>query len=241
MLRTYRFLPLFFIVLLFITIGGFYQSYFALFPKFDGLPFVMHLHAFSFLIWFTLLIVQPILIRKKRVDLHRILGKFSYFVVAVILVTILAMTKFSYHRELALQKPEDEIFTTLIRPFVDFLFFAGFYVLAMLNTKKVFVHIAFIIASTLVIVEPAMGRMVAAILASGRLWILMLMSICLYGIPLVLMVLEKIKFERKLFFSPYLLIFILMIFKDQVIIPIGGESAVWQKIANWIAVNFFYK
>lgn len=239
MIKTYRFLPVFFVIILLVTIGGFYQSYFGFFPDFVELPFIMHLHAISFLIWFALLIIQPMLIRKKKLAWHRVLGKFSYGVVAVILFTILAMTKFSYDRELALHKSEAEILATLIRPFVDAIYFVGFYLAAVLNAKKLFVHISFIIATSLVIVEPAMGRMVPVIIASGKLWILMLMSVILYGIPLVLMVIEKIKFKRKMLTSPYLLIFVLMMFKDQILIPIGGESTLWHQFAKWMAMNFF--
>lgn len=40
----------------------------------------------------SLLILQPILIRKKRLDIHRLLGKGSYLLIPLIFISIILLT-----------------------------------------------------------------------------------------------------------------------------------------------------
>lgn len=79
--KAYKNLSLFFIAILVIVILGFFKTYFGLFPNFRNVTSIQHIHGSLFLLWFVMLIVQPILIRKRKYKWHRVIGKVSYFLV----------------------------------------------------------------------------------------------------------------------------------------------------------------
>ena len=74
--------------LLMLSIVAFWQSYYIVF--FTSEVYV-HFHAFTAILWFALLIVQPYLIKKRKVNLHRMLGKISYPVAGLVVISILLL------------------------------------------------------------------------------------------------------------------------------------------------------
>ncbi|MDR9418311.1 hypothetical protein [Gracilimonas sp.] len=74
--------------LLLLSIVAFWQSYYLLF--FES-SFYVHFHAFTAIFWFALLIVQPYLIKKRLLDLHRTLGKISYSIAGLVIISILLL------------------------------------------------------------------------------------------------------------------------------------------------------
>ena len=96
--KSYRFLPYFFATFFVVVIACFYQSYFGEFPDFQNVispignvPITIttttHFHATMVVMWLLLLIIQPFLIVQKKVALHRLLGKVSYFIVALMVLS----------------------------------------------------------------------------------------------------------------------------------------------------------
>jgi hypothetical protein len=57
---------------------GFYPTYFGLFPAFAGTSASIHFHVATLLLWLALAVVQPALVRRRNIALHRRLGKLSY-------------------------------------------------------------------------------------------------------------------------------------------------------------------
>lgn len=110
----------------FITVIGFYPTYFGKIRAFHELPTIMHLHAVAFLIWMTLLIIQPLLILKKKVSLHRKVGKLSFFIVSILAITAIGMIKIQYKRLSGLGGEESEILAQLCKPMIDILVFVVF-------------------------------------------------------------------------------------------------------------------
>ena len=75
--KSYRNLVFFFFGIAVVIFIGFFKTYFGLFPSFAGVKTFHHFHASLLLLWLLLLIVQPMLIKYKRFELHRWLGRFS--------------------------------------------------------------------------------------------------------------------------------------------------------------------
>ncbi len=73
------------ITIVLITFLGFFKPYFIKFPLFENT------HLFTFSCWFVLLILQPILIRQKKLELHKKVGSLSYFLAPILSLTILFM------------------------------------------------------------------------------------------------------------------------------------------------------
>ena len=108
--KSYRYLPYFFAAFTVLVIYCFNQSYFSHIPDFENvispignvpitITAITHFHALMITIWLLMLIVQPILIIKKQVKWHRLVGKASYVVVALLVISILMVVYQEQTRE----------------------------------------------------------------------------------------------------------------------------------------------
>ena len=86
--KAYQNVNYFVLVILAFVIWGFYRTYFGLFPSFTGITTVQHFHGFMMLSWFVMLLVQPLLIRRKKIELHRTVGMLSYILMPLLLISI---------------------------------------------------------------------------------------------------------------------------------------------------------
>jgi hypothetical protein len=71
-----------------VAIGGFSFSYW--FKLFD-VPFRYHVHGLSATLWYMLLIIQPYIYQRKKIQLHRTIGKFSLLVAGAVFASALLM------------------------------------------------------------------------------------------------------------------------------------------------------
>jgi hypothetical protein len=148
--KAYKNIGLFIIVVFVFVILGFYNSYYGLIPSFKGVTVAMHIHGTIMLGWFLLLIVQPILIRQNKFQLHKKVGKLSYVLAPLVVFSILLASKAQFVHNLNLQTREDNISVlTLDLPLA--ITFAAFYILAMLNKKSAAIHMRYMISTALLI------------------------------------------------------------------------------------------
>lgn len=80
-------------LLLFVFLG-FWPSYFGAFlpgsemiPPVGGVLWVIHLHAFVFVVWFLLIIVETVLIMRRRIAAHMKIGRYGIFLGATVFLT----------------------------------------------------------------------------------------------------------------------------------------------------------
>jgi len=223
---AYKNISYFFGAILLLVIVGFFNSYFGRFPHFNGLPDMAHLHAIGFLAWFALLIIQPLLIRYKQVGIHRLLGKFSYFLVPYIIFTIIGMMKHSYsihgtHYLIAAQPP------ALYFSMIGAITFTTFYILAIVNRKNTAFHMRYIIVSSIALINPAISRFFGAELklgpAGGPLTA-MFVILTITG----LIIYDKVKLKKV--YKPYVVALIFNIMENISILTFIHTHA-WQSIA----------
>lgn len=148
---------LFFSFVVVVSVIGFFNSYLKFFPDFSRFPFVIHFHFSAFTAWFLLLIAQPILIKRKKVDLHKRVGKLTYFLAPILVVTILILAGDQVKREVLL--PESNAHITAFVALIDVVLFSLFYIIAMTKSKNFRWHVAFLIAATLVVLNPGLSRL----------------------------------------------------------------------------------
>jgi hypothetical protein len=234
--KLYRNSSLLFAAILVLVFLGFYHTYFRFFPTFAGFPLIMHLHAAAFLLWFVLLIVQPLLIRKKMLAAHRLVGKISYVLVPLIVFTIIGMTRYEYYRDIG-TTPRDEELSDFLMSYLDLASFAGYYLVAMLNRKNLSVHVAFIIASSLVLLGPGLGRFMSHLFHSFTVTVVVTYG-TIYGVLIGLMIYEKVRAGKPILRSYYLLILCLFI-TEHLLIFKADHSRVWLWIADKIARYLF--
>lgn len=156
--RSYKYIGYFFLAIFIIVVIGFFKSYFGLIPDFINVDATMHFHGMVLTTWFGLLIVQPILIRKKQFQVHRLLGKSSYVLVPIIIYSMIIITKHMYVREGSTSMTEKERLADLFLPLSQMVAFAILYILAMINKKKTPFHLRYIIACSLVLLSPGLER-----------------------------------------------------------------------------------
>lgn len=149
---------------------GFFPTYFG--KLFQNLPSIFHIHAFFMLLWIGMAIVQPYLIKKKKTKIHKRIGKLSYFLMPVVLFTAWLMIRHSYFKFMAdetirmakegasLTAPQMTIHAAeYMRIGVLYWFWLGlFYVLAVINKRKMVFHATYMFAAILTLLGPTVDR-----------------------------------------------------------------------------------
>lgn len=132
---------------------GFWASYFAKF--FDSsliYSCYFHFQTVIVLLWMVVLITQPILIRNKKFAIHRVIGKSTYllFPLIIISVVLLVHSRIPYYKK----NIEMEIFI----PFKDLFTLSVAYGIAIINQRKIEIHARGMIATGIIFIEPALAR-----------------------------------------------------------------------------------
>ena len=99
--RAYRNLGFVLLALVPIFIAGFWVPYLSQIPAFDAATTPpVHIHAVLLFSWIVLMIAQPLAIRFGAYPLHRLLGKVSYVLMALIVPFSLAMIVKEYRENI---------------------------------------------------------------------------------------------------------------------------------------------
>lgn len=190
----------FFIFVVLISLLGFFNTYLKFFPDLNKFPIIIHIHFLAFVAWFSLLIIQPILIKRNKINLHRKIGKLSYFLAIVLVITILILAYNQISREIVL--PQNSAAITAFIALIDIVSFSLFYIIAMTKSKNLRWHIAFLMAATLVVLNPGLSRLLNQI----QHGLGMITAVFLpFAISISLVIFEKFKYKRPIFKSPYFL------------------------------------
>jgi len=150
-MKNYKYLGYFSILLLPITFLAFYKTYFVQFPNFitEKIDGYIHLHTIIASIWVFILIGQPILIIRKKNKLHKVIGKLSYILFPLLILSFIPLIINMFHSE-----HQKAIFF----PISDSILLITFYSLAIYNRKNVSKHMRFMIGTALVFLGPIIGR-----------------------------------------------------------------------------------
>lgn len=117
---------------------------------------VTHFHALFIIIWLLMLIVQPILIVQKKLEWDRWVGKASYVVVALMVVSLILIINQEQSREKSLPV------------------FLVFYGLAIYFRRKPAYHARFMVMTVIPFINPAIARLLMNGLAvQFGLWLLL--------------------------------------------------------------------
>ena len=191
--RTYRYLGYFFLLLIPLIYAGFYKSYFQSFPFAKNIHVFEHLHAFIASIWVLILIVQPFLILNNKTAIHRKVGKLSYIVFPLLIVSFVPQI-------VKIIRTED--MANLFFPLGDGVLLIAFYSLAIYNRKTTSKHMRYMIASALVLLGPTWGLIGGSLLGMSDLLTQNIQYAIIYSI-LAGLTLYDIRNKKNYF--PYLL------------------------------------
>lgn len=221
-----------FIALLLICLLGFYPTYISKFPEMVGFTSAHHFHGLMALLWILLLIVQPFLIRAKKYELHRQLGKLGYVIMPLLVVSLFFVAKATYLRNIKTM-PEVEALAILPNGTVEIFDFSILFILAMFYRKNTAYHLRFMASTGLMMVGPGLGRMMVS---AGLPFPVVLLIIILSttGVALVWMILD-IRNKKSAFpMGTFVLLGLSAFF-----INANNHSAWWQGFAKWWVNTLF--
>jgi hypothetical protein len=156
------------IVMLIIMIHvGFFSSYIKFFPRFEDATIEgrgpisfnapIHFHGVVMMGWVFMLLLQPILIRKRKMNLHRQVGRLSYILAPLVLLSIFLVNQHAYHKVLK-TAGESQAVAALALIFPAFVFFAILYFLAIRYRHRPALHMRFMCSTAFLFIPPALDR-----------------------------------------------------------------------------------
>ena len=143
-------------------IGLFLFSFVVFWPRYysrlSDASFYLHLHAITAILWFALLVAQPLLIKKRKLKLHRLLGKLSFPVAVMMVISIILLThsRISATPEEFFVRRSYTIYLQLSLAFV----FAVTYGFAIWYRKTKDIHARLMVATVFTFIDPVLDRFI---------------------------------------------------------------------------------
>ena len=238
------------LILIVLAFVGFYTSY--LLVIFQPKAAIIHIHFTLLTLWMLMLIAQPLLIKYKKLSIHRLLGRISYVLVPLVLISSFLMIRNSYYRDMNALRQEavlglnhlndnqilQQIAKDTALPFIWFSWFFLFYSLAIINRRKSNIHARYMVATALSLLGPIIDRIVDRIVFKIEMLEKLVTNIPFYSIAflladflIALLLLKdyKNKLPTKTLWTS-LLIYII----GQVLFFTVPQTQVWQHIVAWL-------
>jgi hypothetical protein len=159
--RAYRNIGYFLLALPVIFVAGFWIPYFSEIPHFDSsVTIPVHLHALLLFGWIVLLMIQPLAIRRGARNLHRKLGRISYVLMPLIVVSAVAMVHKEYHEHLANSMGSGAALAAEFLSVAQLVLLAIFYWSAIVRIRRheVAAHMRYMICIALVLLPAGLAR-----------------------------------------------------------------------------------
>ncbi len=237
MVKGYKNIVVLFIAITVVVLIGFYNTYFAFFPDFEEFKTLHHIHGFVMMLWLVMLIVQPVLINKRKYKWHRAVGKFSYFLVPVIIVTMFLAYKNSYLTAELNGEPHAQNLSLLFMPLTDIFPFAAFYILAIINKNNVAKHLRYMVSTALIIVIAGLVRIFSISFNFGFMSAVFISSI-LVALVFVGFILYDYRKGMQLKTNPF--VTALIIFSiPTILLGFVPNTSFWQSFADGIVEAIF--
>jgi len=141
--------------LLLLSMVTFWPTYVSLPPSANS-PYT-HIHAGLAVLWMLLLIAQPLLIRKGRLQTHRKLGRVSWVLAPVFVIAVVLL---AHSRIKGLEGPAYGVQTYVL--WLQFSIVSVFtlsYTLAMVYRKSMAHHARFMVCTGLTLIDPVVIRL----------------------------------------------------------------------------------
>jgi hypothetical protein len=211
-----------------IALLGFFPTYFSKFPEFEGLKGVHHFHGVMMMSWFGMLIAQPVLIRYKRVDWHKMIGKASYLVAPLVAISIYLVMREEYYDDLSKYTRERSL-AGLDLDLMSLFSFVILYSLAIGYKKRMDLHMRYMICTGLLIFVPGLARFLGLMIGLSNAATGISILTITYGLYAALVIYD---YKKGKTVKPYLIGLLLVTLTN--IVVASNKSEWWQ----WLAGNF---
>lgn len=217
----------YFILAAAVTVFAFFPSYFSKLTVTDP---AHHLHGITATLWLILLIIQPLLYRAGKLKWHRLIGKISFLLVPLIIVSALNMVHIMIIRK--------DDFPPLIPyqlAFIDFVTliqFLLFYILALKERRKIHLHARYMVCTVLGPLIPALTRLLFRIPGIDNFSKSLNISYFIIELVLILLLLDDKRSGKVRF--PYLLALVLFTIQH-LLMNIISEIPQWTELMDAFA------
>ena len=208
--------------LIVLVILGFWNSYFSkLFTQTDELNIYFHFHAVIAFLWILIVIVQPFLIKRGDVNLHRKIGKLSYVLIALVFISVLLLAHSRHTID------EEGLGLRLLVPFKDLIILGIVYAIAMWNRKTTPIHARAMIASGIVFIEPALIRVIRNFFEVGAPY---MVTVGIVYLLLLILTVVTWKYKKGRWVFPLVLIMYLVV---HMILMFRVQIGLLENFAKW--------
>ena len=136
---------------------GFHPTYLQYFPKFEQFNWVHHTHGAIMVSWMVMLVLQPYLILKGKYRIHRVIGKISYIIAPLMLISMFLVTRLNYLTTVGKIDFKDVAHIQALN-FIEPLSFFIFYLLAVINKNDVYQHKRYMISTSFPMIMAIFSR-----------------------------------------------------------------------------------
>jgi hypothetical protein len=222
-------------VLMFIIVHvGFHASYIKHFPEFTKFNWIHHIHGALMGSWVFLLVLQPLLIHKRKFAAHRLLGKLSYAIVPLIAISMVLVAKENYQSGI-LKKTAVDVMATQSITWMQLMLFVLFYSLAIYYRKLTDWHMRFMIGIAIIMIGPPMNRILVSYFPGIGVANILVMVLYLKTTVAAALFLSDI--VKKKNWTPYFIVLIAFLFSD--IVYHARYSEAWQSLGRFIIANLY--
>ena len=200
----------------------------AFWPTYLSRPFTAdthtHLHALTATLWMLMLVAQPLAIRTKRLTLHRRLGRSSYALAPLVLMSMVLLAHSKTHGLSVAQN------VGIYVPLSLTALFALSYALGILTRRTVALHARFMVCTALTLIDPVLVRMMFWV-SPNPTWIYQWFTFAVTDLVFVVFIWrERHARVGRAVFPTMLGVFVLA----QVILLFGFyQSWWWQAFVSW--------
>lgn len=226
-----------FLLLLLVQIG-FYKTYIRHFPGFEDyitpggrkfhFSWIKHFHGMMMMGWTLMLLLQPILILKGKIQWHHKIGSLSYILAPLVLLSLYLITQERFYGILERDGNAAAI-AHLALNFPNIIFFALLYTLAIYYRKRSSFHIPFICGTGILLIGPALARLLITYFGFAFDNSVNISKLVMVAIPAVLAIADSIRKER---ISPFTVV--LMVMMVNAILWFSRNTPFWQTIGSAI-------
>jgi uncharacterized membrane protein len=221
--RQYRNLGYFLFILVAFVGLGFYKPYFALIPHFDpGITPLVQIHAILLMSFVALLIGQPLLIRYKQRNLHKILGKLTYFLMPALVASCVGVIFKEYGEALSRDPSVSAALRSAFSDVAQLSLLVFFYLLAIVNRRNASVHMRYMIAVALIVAPAGIARVLGYWFDVARYPSGLASNALLDAVLIALILFDR---RNNLNYRPYLLVLPLFVLSHAAFAVLGRPMA----------------
>ncbi len=221
----------YFIGLVGLVLLGFWPSYFSkIFNGTENYSLYFQFHVVMMSLWLLVLITQPILIRKKKLAVHRFIGKLTYILMPLLFISVILLTHFRIQNHAHIVDNQKLYGPHLMVPFKDLLILGTAYIIAIVYRHDINIHARAMIATGIVFIEPALVRFLVHSMKDAHIAYYLTIGF-VYSILLGLMILER-KQKRGRWVFPLILGLYIIVHS---ILIFNINFSIWETFAKWFA------